>query len=92
MGIMALLVFGLLAGAIAQLVMPGPDGRRGLVGVIVTTFVGVIGAFVGGLIGSALGLGGVTGFNLGSLVLAIIGSVVLLAIWHSLAVGTRRTV
>lgn len=92
MGIIAMLLFGLIAGAIAQLVMPGKDfGGRGMMGVLITIGVGIAGAFVGGFIGSALGLGGVTGFNFGSLLLAIAGAILFLAIWRAAAGGMKRT-
>ena len=59
MGILALLLFGLIAGAVAQLLMPGNDpGGSGFMGLIVTIGVGIIGAFVGGFLGSLLGFGG----------------------------------
>ncbi len=91
MGIVAMLLFGLIAGALAQAILPGKDfGGRGMMGVLITIGVGIAGAFVGGFIGSALGLGGVTGFNLGSLLLAIVGAIVFLAIWRAAAGGMRR--
>ncbi len=91
MGIIALLIFGLVVGAIAQLVMPGPDfGGRGAMGVAIAIGVGIVGSFVGGLIGSLVGLGGITGFNVGSLVLAIVGAVIFLALWRAIAGGRRR--
>lgn len=91
MGILALLLFGLIAGAVAQLVMPGNDpGGSGFMGMLITIGVGIIGAFVGGFLGSVLGFGGITGFNLGSLALAIIGAVVFLAIWRAISGGGGR--
>ena len=91
MGILALLLFGLIAGAVAQLLMPGNDpGGSGFMGLIVTIGVGIIGAFVGGFLGSLLGFGGITGFNIGSLVIAIVGAVVFLAIWRAVSGGGRR--
>ena len=92
MGIFALLVFGLIAGAAAQLLMPGPDfGGRGFSGVLITVGIGILGSFVGGWLGSVLGLGGVTGFNIGSLMLAIVGAVIFLAVWRAVTNGTRRS-
>ncbi len=91
MGILALLLFGLIAGAVAQLLMPGNDpGGSGFMGLIVTIGVGIIGAFVGGFLGSLLGFGGITGFNIGSLVIAIVGAIVFLAIWRAVSGGGRR--
>lgn len=91
MGILALLLFGLIAGAVAQLLMPGDDpGGSGFMGLIVTVGVGIVGAFVGGFLGSFLGFGGITGFNIGSLVIAIVGAVIFLAIWRAVSGGGRR--
>lgn len=77
MGILAWIVLGLVAGAIAKLVMPGD--QRG--GCLLTTLLGVAGALVGGFIGRQLGYGGVETFSWGSLGWAIIGSLVLLLIF-----------
>lgn len=92
MGILAWLLFGLIAGAIAQLVMPGEDpGGRGFLGIVITIAIGVVGAVIGGFIGAALGFGGVTGFDLGSFLIAILGAIILLALWRAVAGrGARR--
>jgi uncharacterized membrane protein YeaQ/YmgE (transglycosylase-associated protein family) len=74
MGILTWIVFGLVAGIIAKLIMPGKDPG----GFIITGVIGIAGAFVGGFIGSQLGFGDVTGFDLRSLGLAIGGAVLLL--------------
>lgn len=74
MGILSWIVLGLVVGILAKWIMPGRDPG----GVIITILLGIAGALVGGFIGSVLGLGGVTGFNLGSLVLAIVGALLLL--------------
>jgi uncharacterized membrane protein YeaQ/YmgE (transglycosylase-associated protein family) len=74
MGILSWIVLGLIAGAVAKMIMPGDDPG----GCIVTILLGIAGAFVGGFIGSAVGFGTVTEFDLGSLGIAIIGSIVLL--------------
>jgi uncharacterized membrane protein YeaQ/YmgE (transglycosylase-associated protein family) len=60
MGILTWIIFGLIAGVIAKLIMPGKDPG----GFIITMLLGVAGALVGGFIGSALGFGAVSGFNL----------------------------
>jgi uncharacterized membrane protein YeaQ/YmgE (transglycosylase-associated protein family) len=85
MGILALLVLGLLAGLVAKLILPGNDPG----GLIVTMAIGVVGAFVGGLLASALGFGGLSGFDLRTFVIAVIGSLLLLVLYRSLA-GPRR--
>jgi uncharacterized membrane protein YeaQ/YmgE (transglycosylase-associated protein family) len=78
MGIIAWIVFGLIAGAIAKFLTPGRDPG----GCIVTMLIGVVGAFVGGWIGSMLGFGSVTGFDLRSFLIAVVGAVLLLGIYH----------
>jgi uncharacterized membrane protein YeaQ/YmgE (transglycosylase-associated protein family) len=87
MGIIAWIVLGLIAGAIAKFLMPGRDPG----GIFVTIIVGVVGAVIGGFIGSALGVGDVTGLNLWSIVLAVIGAMVLLLIYRMVA-GRRTAV
>jgi uncharacterized membrane protein YeaQ/YmgE (transglycosylase-associated protein family) len=79
MGILTLLVIGLLAGLVAKLVLPGRDPG----GLLVTMVIGVVGAFVGGLLSSALGFGGLSGFDLRTFVIAVIGSILLLLIWRA---------
>ncbi|MHB1219653.1 MAG: GlsB/YeaQ/YmgE family stress response membrane protein [Alphaproteobacteria bacterium] len=74
MGFLAWVVLGLIAGAIAKWVLPGNDPG----GVIVTIVIGIVGAVVGGFIGTALGFGAVDGLNLGSIAIAVLGSIVLL--------------
>jgi len=79
MNIFAWVVFGLIAGAIAKLLMPGRDPG----GWIVTMLLGIAGAFVGGWIGATVwGSEGVTGFNLASFGLAVLGAVVLLVLYR----------
>ena len=80
------IIFGLIAGAIAKLLMPGRDPG----GWIVTAFLGIAGAVVGGFIGRALwGSTGVNDWSLGSFALAISGSILLLALYR-LVIGRRR--
>ncbi|ADW18137.1 Transglycosylase-associated protein [Desulfobulbus propionicus DSM 2032] len=79
MGILSWIVMGLIVGIIAKLIMPGEDPG----GFFMTIVLGIAGAFVGGLIGSFLGWGTVTGFNLGSLALAVGGSLLLLLFYRS---------
>ena len=81
------IIFGLIAGAIAKLLMPGKDPG----GWIVTILLGIAGALVGGWVGSALwGSTGVNDWSFGSFGLAILGSIILLAI-DRLAVGRRHS-
>ena len=74
MGIISWIIFGLLAGFIAKFIMPGKDPG----GVFITIALGIAGALIGGFIATSLGYGGVDGFNFGSFVIAVIGSIILL--------------
>jgi uncharacterized membrane protein YeaQ/YmgE (transglycosylase-associated protein family) len=85
MGILAWIVFGLIAGALAKFLMPGDDPG----GCVVTTIIGIIGAVLGGFLATMLGFGGVSGFDLRSFVVAVIGSILLLIIWRMIR-GRRR--
>lgn len=78
MGIFSWIFMGLIVGALAKFIMPGEDPG----GIFITILIGIAGAFVGGFIGSAIGLGEVTGFNLGSLLLAIGGALLLLFVYR----------
>jgi uncharacterized membrane protein YeaQ/YmgE (transglycosylase-associated protein family) len=74
MGILLWIVFGAIAGWVASAFM---GTREGLVTDII---LGIVGAVLGGWLMSLLGYGGVSGFNLYSLFVAVIGAVVLIAI------------
>ena len=74
MGLLAWIVFGFVAGLLARALMPGKDPG----GLVATTAIGIVGGVVGGWIGTRLGFGTVTGFDLRSLGVAIVGSLVLL--------------
>jgi len=78
MGMLSWIIFGLIAGALAKWIMPGPNPS----GCIVTIILGVVGAFVGGYIGTLLGMGKVDGFDIRSFFLAIVGAVLLLAVYR----------
>jgi uncharacterized membrane protein YeaQ/YmgE (transglycosylase-associated protein family) len=79
MGIILWIIFGALAGWIASHIMH-TDREQGPVMNIV---VGIVGAIVGGFIVQALGGAGITGFNLYSLLVAIVGAVILLAVYRA---------
>lgn len=84
MGILGWIVLGLLAGAIAKLIMPGDDPG----GIIVTTLIGIAGAIVGGLIASALDIGDLDEFfDIGTWLIAIGGSLLLLFLYRLVAGG-----
>lgn len=80
MGILSWIVFGLIAGALAKWIMPGKDPG----GLIVTILIGIAGAIVGGFIGGFIGFGGISGFDLRSMLLAIGGALVLLFIYRKM--------
>lgn len=79
MGLFSWILFGLIAGGIAKFLMPGKDPG----GCLVTILLGIAGALLGGFISTELlGYGGVTGFNLPSLLIAIAGAVLLLILYR----------
>lgn len=78
MSIIAWLVLGLISGFIGSKIV----NKRGE-GVLVDIVVGVLGAFVGGFLFNLIGASGVTGLNLWSIVVAGVGSIVLLLIFHA---------
>jgi uncharacterized membrane protein YeaQ/YmgE (transglycosylase-associated protein family) len=80
MGILSWIIFGLIAGILAKWIMPGEDGG----GFIMTVILGVVGALVGGYISTFFGMGRVDGFNFGSFVVAVVGSLVVLFVYRKL--------
>ena len=84
MEFIAMVVLGLIAGALAKLVMPGRDGG----GMLVTILLGIAGSLVGGFLFNMLGFG--DGEMWAGLIGSIIGAVILLAIYR--AVTKRRGV
>ena len=81
MGILGWILFGLIVGAIAKLVMPGRDPG----GIIVTAVIGMVGAVVGGFVFGIFGGTGATGFNVWSILVATVGAIVLLLIYRLIA-------
>lgn len=80
MGIIWTIIIGFLAGVIAKFIMPGSNEPSGFV---LTTILGIVGAFVASYLGQALGLyapGQGAGF-----IGAIVGAVVVLAVWGMLS-------
>ena len=77
MSIIGWIILGLIAGFIASKIV----NKTGL-GFAMDLFLGIVGAIVGGVIFSALGASGITGLNLYSMVVAVIGAVVVLVIYH----------
>jgi len=75
--IIAWIVLGAIAGWITNLIMGGKEG------VLLTIILGIVGAVVGGfLIGTLLGVADVTGLNITSIVVAVIGAVVVVAVFR----------
>ncbi len=86
MGIIAWIVLGAIAGFITNLIMGGGEGVLG------TIFLGIIGAVVGGfLAGTVLKVADVTGINIESIVVAVIGAVIVVAAYR-LLMGRRTAV
>lgn len=87
MGILGWIVLGLIAGAIAKLILPGRQGG----GWIATLLLGVVGALLGGWLGSVLFSVGLENFwSLQTWLLAIGGAIVVLLIWGLLTRGRSR--
>ncbi|WP_347757049.1 GlsB/YeaQ/YmgE family stress response membrane protein [Agrococcus sp. ProA11] len=87
MGILGWIVLGLVAGAIAKLILPGKQGG----GWIMTLILGVVGALLGGFLGSVLFNVGIDEFwSLSTWLLAIGGSIVVLLIWGLLTKNRGR--
>jgi len=85
MGIIAWIVLGAIAGFITNLIMGGTEG------VIATVLLGIVGAVIGGYLASTvLNVADVTGVNPESIVVAVIGGVVVVAVYR-LVIGRRTT-
>ena len=85
MNIVLMIVLGLVAGAIAKLLMPGRDPG----GIIVTILLGIAGSLLGGFLFNTLGVGG--GDRYAGLIGSVIGAIILLFLYR-LFVGRRKTV
>jgi uncharacterized membrane protein YeaQ/YmgE (transglycosylase-associated protein family) len=78
MGWLIWIILGLVAGIIAKFIMPGRDPG----GFIVTIIIGIVGALVGGFISVQLGYGDVTGFDIKSIIIAVLGALLLLFLYR----------
>ena len=89
MGIIAWIILGLLAGLIAKALLPGEDPG----GIIITTLLGIAGAFIGGFIVKALGFGDPIDefFDIGTWLRAIAGAALLLVLYRVLFGASRTT-
>ncbi|MEU3246779.1 MULTISPECIES: GlsB/YeaQ/YmgE family stress response membrane protein [unclassified Streptomyces] len=88
MGIIAWIIIGLLAGAIAKALMPGKDPG----GIIITMLIGIAGGLLGGWLGKVIfGVDSIDGFfDVSTWIAAIVGSFILLAVYR-LITGNRRS-
>jgi uncharacterized membrane protein YeaQ/YmgE (transglycosylase-associated protein family) len=85
-GIIAWIILGAIAGFIANMIM---GSREGVIG---TILLGIVGAVIGGyLAGTVLGVADVTGINIESIVVAVIGAVLVVAVWRAVS-GRRRAI
>ena len=83
MGILTWIIFGLVAGALAKLIMPGNQNM----GWLMTIILGIVGAFVGGFVGSLIGWGTVEEFDFKSIILAVGGALIVLWVY---GMATKR--
>jgi uncharacterized membrane protein YeaQ/YmgE (transglycosylase-associated protein family) len=83
MSIIGWIVLGLVSGFIASKIV-NKSGE----GVLLDIILGIVGAIVGGFLFNEFGAAGVTGFNLYSMVVAVIGAIVVLVVYHAV-VGRR---
>ncbi|MFF9408475.1 GlsB/YeaQ/YmgE family stress response membrane protein [Streptomyces anandii] len=85
MGIIAWILIGLLAGAIAKLLLPGKDPG----GIIVTMLIGIVGGLLGGWLGKVIfGVDSIDGFfDLSTWIAAIVGSLILLVLYRAVTGG-----
>ncbi len=80
MGIISWIVLGAIAGFLANMVVGGREG------VILTIILGIVGAIVGGYVAAAVfHKGDVTGVNIESIVIAVLGAILVLFVWRALA-------
>lgn len=79
MNLIVYLIFGALAGWIASMIMGTDEKQGGIMNIVV----GIVGAFIGGIIMNTFGQPGVSGFNLYSIIVAVLGSVVLLWLYRA---------
>jgi uncharacterized membrane protein YeaQ/YmgE (transglycosylase-associated protein family) len=84
-GILGWILFGLIVGAVAKLIMPGNDPG----GIIVTMLLGIVGAVVGGWLGRALGFYGPN--DPAGFLMSLVGAVALLAMYRAFA-GRRGVI
>jgi uncharacterized membrane protein YeaQ/YmgE (transglycosylase-associated protein family) len=84
MSILAWIILGLISGLVASKII-NKTGE----GVLLDIVLGIVGAVVGGWLFSTFGMPGATGLNLYSLLVAVVGAVVILVLYHALVRGRR---
>lgn len=85
MGILAWIIVGLIGGAIAQLLVSDDPIGGGIGGFLLTILLGIGGALLGGFVAVALGISnGVDDFDIGTILLSIVGSVLILVVYKAL--------
>jgi len=91
MGLLTWILVGLVAGFAAEFILGGGSGI-GPRALVMTTLLGVAGAIVGGFVSVALGYGDVTGFNVRSLVIAVLGAIAVIIVFRAVSSrgGGRR--
>ncbi len=89
MGIIAWILLGLIAGALAKAIMPGDDPG----GIIVTILIGIAGALIGGFIWNlGPGNGSYGDLDVGGILIAVVGSLILLWLYRVFATRSGRTI
>jgi uncharacterized membrane protein YeaQ/YmgE (transglycosylase-associated protein family) len=86
MSIIGWIILGLIAGFVASKLV----NKRGE-GALMDIVLGIVGAIVGGFIFSMFGGAGVTGFNVYSMIVAVVGAIVVLLVYHAIAGKRHRT-
>lgn len=87
MSIIAWLILGLIAGFIGSKIV-NKSGQ----GLVIDIVLGIVGAFIGGFLFSLIGAAPVTGLNIYSLIVAVIGAIVVLVVYHAITGRGRTTV
>jgi uncharacterized membrane protein YeaQ/YmgE (transglycosylase-associated protein family) len=87
MSILAWIILGLISGFIASKIV-NKSGE----GILLDIVLGIVGALFGGWIFAAIGHSGVTGVNVYSIFVSVIGAIVVLVVYHALSRGSRRPV
>jgi uncharacterized membrane protein YeaQ/YmgE (transglycosylase-associated protein family) len=84
MGIISWIFLGLIAGALAKFLVPGKDPG----GFFITILIGIVGGVLGGFLGSFMGLGKIESFDLGGVIIATLGAIILLILYRLFRKGT----